>query len=195
MSLVVVGAVLYAVFRGREHGEHKGGGKDAYFYIVCFLALMPLFWGVADLGRVILEDKWDTRTYYSYSSRSAEDDLRRVSMRMSAIVVALPLFAFHWHKASSRKKEETDWDSRKTYTMGVLIVSTLLVLVVGIWLVYHGFNAVLGVATQDVKAQMAYALPYAATAAGVWLWHIRLWQGKEKTGEIAEAPKPLERGA
>jgi cell division protein FtsW (lipid II flippase) len=98
---------------------------------------------------------------------------------MSAIVVALPLFAFHWHKASNKSRAEMDWESRKTYTMAVLIISTVIMLVVGIWLVYNGFNAILGVADSYMKQQLAYALPYAVTAVGVWLWHMKIWQGRE----------------
>ncbi|OGD02969.1 hypothetical protein A3D85_01760 [Candidatus Amesbacteria bacterium RIFCSPHIGHO2_02_FULL_47_9] len=179
MGLAILGVVLYAVFRPKEKSEGHGG-KDAYFYIVMFLALMPLFWGVADLGRLGLEGVWDIRSSYTYGQRSAEDQARRISLRMSAIVVALPVYVFHWYKAGSRKKEEMDWGSKRSYMVAVLILSLILVLTVGIWLVYQGFNALLGAVSRDVKQQVAYALPYAVVSAAVWGWHMKGWQELKK---------------
>jgi len=189
MTLAVIGVILYAIFRPRAKSEQHG--KDAYFYIVAFVVLMPLFWGVADMGRLMLQQAWGLgQPSYVYSSvrssGSYEANLRAISLRMSTIVVALPLFVFHLWKPSSRKREDMDWSSRKAYSLAVLLLATLMVLVTGIWLVYQGFNFALGVPGTDAKEQLAYVLPYATASLAVWGYHMRMWRAVDVKAEPAK---------
>ncbi|KKU55617.1 hypothetical protein A3H89_00805 [Candidatus Amesbacteria bacterium RIFCSPLOWO2_02_FULL_48_11] len=171
IGLAIIGGIVYLVFRPK--GQAGDEGRDAYFYIVAFLGLVILFWAAADLGRVILEQQWVTDIYW----RGRQDEtLRKVSLRLATILVTLPVFAFHWFKASMKSGEEMDQSSRKNYAVTVLVLSSLVVLGAGTGLVYQGLNSLLGVGEGDYRI-WAYLVPYATTGVLVWLTHFRVWQG------------------
>ncbi|KKU99425.1 MAG: hypothetical protein UY33_C0032G0019 [Candidatus Amesbacteria bacterium GW2011_GWA1_48_9] len=107
IGLAIIGGIVYLVFRPK--GQAGDEGRDAYFYIVAFLGLVILFWAAADLGRVILEQQWVTDIYW----RGRQDEtLRKVSLRLATILVTLPVFAFHWFKASMKSGEEMDQECK-----------------------------------------------------------------------------------
>jgi len=183
MVLVILGGVGYMILHRSGKSDNPNNGRDAFFYIIAFLTLMPLFWAIADLFRVVLEQLWGSgSSSYNYGVRNTsyyyEQSVKKISMRLATLVVALPVYAFHWFKANSRSKEEMDIASRKTYTMAVLILSTILILTMGTWLVYQGFNSMMGLNTMQ-GTEMAFALPYTVMALAVWLGHYRIMHESE----------------
>lgn len=176
-SLIFIGGVLYLIFRGRgERGENHG--KDAYFYVVCFLGLAMLVWGLADCFRLVLSQWW-TEGYPAAFPLSYESYIKQIAMRLSVIVVSLPVYAFHWARVMNKSGVERDAGSRRMYLGAVLIISLAVVLSVGTWLVYQGFLLVLG-AGSTRGSELAFALPYTVTAAIVWTWHFGLWREGER---------------
>jgi len=167
---------VYALFRPREKGEKRGW--DLYYYIVIFISIALLFWAISDLGRVWLEQLWNTGTSYYYQASRSDIFLRRISLRLSTLLVALPIFAFHYTKATLKKDEELDYHSRKTYAMMVLILSSLVVLGCGTGLVYQGMNFALGVSEKPTQA-LAFFIPYTISGLMVWVMHYRIWQVAE----------------
>src|SRR3989344_1865301 len=174
--LAVAGAIVYALFRPREKGEKRGW--DLYYYIVIFISIALLFWAISDLGRVWLEQLWNTGTSYYYQASRSDIFLRRISLRLSTLLVALPIFAFHYTKATLKKDEELDYHSRKTYAMMVLILSSLVVLGCGTGLVYQGMNFALGVSEKPPQA-LAFFIPYTISGLMVCVMHYRIWQVAE----------------
>lgn len=183
-SLLVLGAILYFIFRPREGQAH---GKDTYFYVVSFVVLMVLTWAVTDLLRIMLEQILGVGdSVYSYSRTSSSSQaelLRRVSLRLSTLVVALPIWAFHWYKVSMKKKEEIDVHSRKSYALAMMVITTLWVIGTGTGLVYLGFNAMLGVG-ENANRAIPYLLPYSMAGVILWVSHYQVWRRiKEEAGQ------------
>jgi hypothetical protein len=193
MPLLIAGAVLFFVFRNRGE-KAENAGKDAYYYVISFILVMVLYWAVADLFRIILEQVLGvgaaaSRYSYSYSSGtgSQENLLRGVSLRLSTILVGFPIWAFHWYKASKKPKEEMDYHSRKSYAFVIMVMTSFGVIGTGIGLVYQTMNAVLGVG-QNISESMAYLLPYALAGAGVWIGHYLVWKEAKGANTVISAP-------
>jgi hypothetical protein len=175
MMLVIVGVVLYLIFRPKA----SGAGKDAYYYIISFMALVLLYWAAADVVRVILERLWNSGTYYGGDLSTI---LQKISLRLSTFVVGFPVWAFHWYKAVMKKEADIDISSRKSYATAILFISTLIILGAGTGLVYQGFNALLGIG-KDAEKTLAYLIPYTALAVGMWLMHYKMWAHKRNVVE------------
>lgn len=186
LVLVIIAAILFIVFRPKDKGENQG--RDAYFYLVSFISLALLYWAISDLVRVWLSEAWGVgnRSYYSYygggGSSYQQDTLRNISLRLSTIMVALPVYIFHWYKAIMKKREDWDVQSRKSYCLGVLVLTSLMVLGGGTGMVYQGTNSLLGVSSSAAES-LAWLVPYTLSAVGLWLVHFKIWR------EVAEVKK------
>lgn len=180
LGLFLIGGVVYMVFKPRQ--RHGTEGRDGYFYIVGFIGLLVLCWGIGDLGRILLEGPLGIVNRYA----SSESELRRVSLRLSALLVALPVWAFHWIKASSKTHELMDWFSRKVYATATLVISSLALLGFGSGLVYQGLNSALGISMN--KEAMSFFLPYSVVAFVVWILHFKIYREVRETTEVAPTP-------
>lgn len=184
--LAIIGVLISEVVRPGKDKAKKFG--DGYFYFMAFVALLVLYWGVADLFRIILEKVWIggiTPRYVDYgyanTSYAYETWLRGISLRVSAILVAVPIWLFHWHKATSKAKEEMDIAGHQTYLFAVVIVMGLSSIGMLIGALYFGVNAMLGISLSDDEFEtFAYLLPYSLGAVGLWWAHWRIWQAKRK---------------
>lgn len=206
IPVVIVGAIIYAIFRPKDHNTGVSN-RDALFYVLMFLALIPLFWGTADLGRIILENLWkdpvmNISTQYGNQGVAPmlyrapimaprqdvnlTDNLRQVSLRISAIVVALPLFVWAWLKVTRRRSEERDLASQRSYATAVLVISSPVLIIMGVWVVYQLLNALLGVAETTVREQLIYLLPYSSVLAVVWLTHYLMRSSTDKENKLGE---------
>lgn len=178
IGIAILGGIVYVLIR--PHGGESHGGRDIYFYVVAFITLCLIYWAVADLFRVKLEEWWETGSRYT----TVDSDLRRLSLRLSTLVVALPVWAFHWFKAVMKPVEEQDKASRRLYTVSVLVLLSLILLGTGTGLVYQGFNSLLGISGTDAREALTFMLPYGVVTAGVWGWHMKMYLGmKEKKME------------
>lgn len=175
--IVILGGAAFLLFRNKGGGERRGW--DAYFYIVAFITLGLLFWAVADLVRIGLEGLWEKSTAINYAygrvvSTSSSTELRRITMRLATILVALPIWAWHFFKTQHQPAAKQDLFSKKIYAGAVLFICTLLGLGMGSGMVYEVLNSIVGVS--DGSESLAYFIPYFAAAAGTWVWHYKLWQ-------------------
>lgn len=188
--LAIVGLVSLL---GRHGSETKKRITDSYFYFMAFVAILVLYWGVADLFRVILEKWWvggvsSSTSYYRYQATNyaQEQWLRGLSLRVSAILVSLPIWFFHWHKAISKAKEEIDEVGKKSYAFAIVLIMGLSSIGMLIGALYLGVNALLGITLSgDEKQSLAFLLPYSIGALALWLSHWKIWhEGRAK--EMAE---------
>lgn len=193
VPILIIGSILFFIFRNRDKGENVG--KDAYYYVISFILVLVLYWALADLLRIVMEQMLGvnnslTRSYSGYySSTSAQESLlRSVSLRLSAILVGFPIWAFHWYKASKKPAAEIDYHSRKSYSFVIMIMMALGVIGTSTGLVYQVMNAILGV-SQDVSQAVSYLLPYATVGAGMWVGHYLVWK---QAKEILVVVKPKE---
>jgi hypothetical protein len=196
LVLVIIAAVLFLVFKPKEKGENQG--RDAYFYLVSFISLALLYWALSDLVRVWLSEAWGVgnRSYYSYyggGNTYQQDTLRNISLRLSTIMVALPVYIFHWYKAIMKKREEWDVQSRKSYCLGVLVLTSLMILGGGTGMVYQATNSMLGVSSSAAES-LAWLIPYTLSAAGLWVVHFKFWRevSEIKKEVVLEKPEALE---
>lgn len=183
--------ILYLATKEESSIESNGedtmahGMKRAYFYIFSFITLGILFFGVADLIRVLLE-------YGSESSRQTMESIKgygssynysqasftkNVSFRLATIIVTLPIWLFHWtHLLGNLKKLQDPRDIRltfkahKIYLYLILGLTLITIIVFGIWFVYQILNIILGATTFEMRA-FAAPLGYTATAIAVFVYH------------------------
>ncbi len=185
IPLLLIGGIGYLIFRPRD--KEPNAGRDAYFYIVAMISLFVLYWGISDLLRLILNQLWNsgssyTSEVYRYGSYGASntDLLRNLAGRISAIIIALPFWAFHWFKASGRRAEEMDNYSRRIYSIIILILSSTEVMIGGTILVYQAVTALLGV-NSDTLGVVAGLLPYTTGAVILWTLHYPEWKKSGKS--------------
>lgn len=166
--IVLVGVLAFGLAVFRHSGERKVGSKHGYFYIMSFLALVALYWAFADIGRLVLSKMMDKLPYYLASNYT-----RDFSLRISTIIVALPIFVFHWAGANPKDKEKIDHEGRRTFSMAVMILAGTVTLIGGTRLVYETVNSVLGVVT---TSPLEMILPYVLPAAVLWVWNYKIWK-------------------
>ena len=189
LGVIVFGVVgLVAIF-GKPGSAAKRRFSDGYFYFMAFVTLMVLYLALADLARLILEKWWlggispNTSTYvYSgyVPSRSLvntqEQWLRGLSLRVSAILVSLPIWFFHLHKAIAKSKEEIDESGKRAYSFAFVLVMGLSSIGMLIGAMYLGVNAMLGITLSlGEKQALAYLLPYSIGALTLWWVHWKMW--------------------
>ncbi len=191
VALIIWG--ISAMAKSGTTGKRKFG--DGYFYFMAFVALMVLYWGVADLFRIILEKWWlggvspstGYNTYGRTASYANEQWLRGLSLRVSAILVSVPIWLFHWHKAVSRPKEEIDEAGRRAYNFAIVLVFGLSSIGMLIGALYLGVNALLGITLNSGEKQsLAYLLPYSLGSLALWWSHWKVWHAA-RTEEMAAA--------
>ena len=199
-AIIVIVAVVISALRRPVNKDNMRKFGDGYFYFMAFVALFVIYWGAADLIRIILEKAWlggitpgyDSYNYYSNTPNYAyEQWLRGISLRVSAVLVAFPIWFFHWHKATSRPKEEVDVSGKRAYTFAVVLVMGLSSIGMLIGAMYLGINSLLGITLSSGEIQaLAYLLPYSVGALGLWYFHWKIWHAGRQE-ELAEAKKEV----
>jgi hypothetical protein len=183
LGLIVFAIVgLVAIF-GRQGSTTKRKFSDGYFYFMAFISLMVLYWGLADLVRVILEKWWvggisatSSYRYVGAVNYAQEQWLRGLSLRVSAILVSLPMWFFHLHKAVSKSKEEVDESGKRAYSFAFVLVMGLSTIGMLIGSLYLGMNAILGITLSSGEKQgLAFLLPYSIGSLLLWWIHWRMW--------------------
>lgn len=185
------------------------GIKRAYFYIFSFVTLGILFFGIADLMRVILDFNWGGQVVESFGqtfSLTRDSFSRNVSFRLATIVVTLPIWFFHWfHLETNLGKIEDSHElkitfrTHKSYLYLVSGITLVIIIIFGIWFVYQFLNLLLGVS--DIRLR-SFAAPvgYTLTALITFVYHFSILRSKqfqdveEKVATLPTptAPKPAE---
>lgn len=205
--------VFYLATKGEEGTEYKEedflaqGIKRAYFYIFSFITLAILFFGVADLVRVILDFNWGGGEVESFGrtfSFTRDSFSRNVSFRLATIIVALPIWFFHWlHLENNLPKVEDPHELRitfrthKSYLYLVSGITLVVVIIFGIWFVYQLLNLLLGVS--DIRLR-SFAAPigYTLSSLVTFFYHFSILRGKsfggveERVSALPAPSKPTE---
>ena len=190
--LNIIILIAYLALRSEEGAEYSEegilgqGAKRAYFFIFSFITLGVLFWGVADLIRVILEYNWTgAEVGRSYIRYSPDSFTRSVALRLASVIVALPIWFFHWYNLSEHfpKSEETaDFKiTFKTFKNYLYLISGLtlaIVLVFGIWFVYQGLAFFLG-ASNITVGSFAAPVGYTTVALVAFIYHFSVLRGSK----------------
>ena len=179
------------------------GIKRAYFYIFSFIALGILFFGIADLIRVFLDFNWGGPTFETFGrtlSLTKDSFSRNVSFRLATIIVALPIWFFHWsYLANNLTKVEDPHDLRitfrthKSYLYLVSGITLGIIIIFGIYFVYQFLNLLLGVSDIKIKS-FAAPVGYALTALATFIYHFTLLKAKgfqEIEKKVISFPQPL----
>ena len=172
VPLAILGIIVY--FFVKKGGGLAEGRKHAYFYLISFISLAILYWAISDLFRVVFGEWTDVSSASSVYAR--EKLLRQIAGRLSAIVVAFPIWAFHWMKANPPKDKGLDYGSRKVYSLVVVFCLIIIMLITWSTLLYYVFTWALGVSDNSLKEVLPGFFAYAVNATGVWVWHFRMWR-------------------
>lgn len=180
VPLAIIILVVYLIFRKRGNGGINW--HHAYYYLVSFITLGILFWAVPDLIRLLLEKyvfiETTSSTYYSLSRSSSQNIfLKRISIRLSAIIVAFPVWGFHWMKANPPYPEKINQKSKKAYSLSVVIVTMIFMLIAWPYLLYTLISKFLGVSDSNINEILSFSIPYTFTATFLWLTHFKIWKG------------------
>lgn len=183
-----IGLLVYLLIRGEkkyEDSEEGGewfmahGAKRGYFFLISFIALGVLYFGVADLIRVLLAHNWSGETISSYSRYYSSDDSfpKTVSLRLATVIVSFPLWILHWFhiqdqlpKVQDVYEQKLTFRAQRGYLYMVSGISALAVLVTGIWLIYQILSLLLG-ATDVTLQSFGAPLGYGLTSIGVFVYH------------------------
>lgn len=188
----ILGLIIWFFIRGEGTAETREGGeksmahgaKRAYFYLISFISLAVLFFGVADLIRVILEYSWTGQVinssgvtnYYNYGKDSF---VKSVSFRLATIIVSFPLWLFHWlhiedqlPKVEELREQKISFKTNRNYLYLVSGLSALLFLIFGIWLLTVILSFLLG-ATGGGLRELGAPLGYGLASAVTFVFHFQ----------------------
>lgn len=172
IPLSVFCLIFYFVVR-KSH-ESRGGVRHAYYYFVSFLTLAILYWAFSDLIRLVWTQDSNSYSYTYYNS--SERFLKAIAGRLSAIIISLPVWAFHWMKATPPQGEAVDVVSRKSYALFVVICTIVIMLATWSFLFYYLITWALGVAETDIARNLPGLISYSIPATALWLWHFNMWR-------------------
>ena len=146
IPIAIIALIFYSVIRKR--GGEGVNLQHAYYYLVSFITLGILFWAVSDLLRLLLKqyvfvDTTNYTTSYRYTPTSQNTFLKGIAGRLAAMIVAFPIWGFHWMKANPTQPDEIDKKSRKSYALSVVVVTMIFILVGWPYLVYTMISKVL----------------------------------------------------
>lgn len=188
--------VIYLLVR-KDASTQEGGevvmslAKRGYFYVMSFIMLLILYWALADFLHLIFSSVSGTTSTYLLNAYK-----RDLSLRLSAVIVTLPLWLFHWSKAISKPESTLNLASRlnilkgqRSYLLVVLGLFGLLFLVFGTVLVYQMINYLLGVSNQTIK-ELGVPLGYGLLAGIIWLYHYLQFQKVSHSLHQAETGEP-----
>lgn len=179
--------IIYLATKGRseieyeEEEQNMGQGiKRAYFYIFSFITLGILFFGVADLIRVILDFNLlgsQTENFGRSYLHTRDSFTRNVSFRLATIIVALPIWFFHWmHLEDNLPKIQDPYELKitfrtyKSYLYLVSGISLAVIIIFGIWFVYQLLNLLLGVSNIKLGS-FAAPIGYTITSLAIFAYH------------------------
>lgn len=181
IPLAIIAGIFYLIIKKRDTSGEGVDLQHAYFYLVSFITLGILFWAVSDLLRLLLKqyvfiEKVSSVSYYSYSSSSYNSFLKALAGRLAAIIVAFPIWGFHWMKANPPQPDDIDKRSRKSYALSVVVVTMIIILVGWPYLLYTLISKVLGVEDKNISNILASSIPYTISATILWFTHFRIWK-------------------
>lgn len=195
--IVPIGAIFLYIatkdetsLQSNEEDTMAQGMKRAYFYIFSFITLGILFFGVADLIRVLLEygsrNSGVSQDMYRYSyGYTQESFTRNVSFRLATIIVTLPIWLFHWfHLLGNIKKLQDPRELRltfkthKSYLYLILGLTLITIIIFGIWFVYQILNFILGASSLQLR-DFAAPLGYTLTSLAVFSYHFWILRSRE----------------
>jgi hypothetical protein len=171
VPLLIIGMVFY--FASRHRKNETGSPRHAYYYYAIFMALAILYIALSDLIR-LLSNTWLISDNYN-SLYMQQSLLRQIAGRLSAILVALPFWAFHWMKANP-PDGKIDKYSKRTYSLFVVIILSMNILVGWSFLFYFLITWALGVMESDFLENIIVMLSYAIPGTFIWIWHFISWR-------------------
>lgn len=171
IPLTIFCLIFYFIVRKSHEGS--SGVRHAYYYFVSFLTLAVLYWAVADFIRIIWANNSSVASQYYYND--SDRYLRSIAGRLSAIIISLPVYAFHWMKATP-PDGEIDVLSRKTYALGIVICSIVIMLVSWSFLFYYLITWALGVAEPGYSQTVPGLVSYSVPATLIWILHFNIWR-------------------
>lgn len=154
------------------------GAKRGYFFLISLISLGVLFFGVADLVRILVEHNWLGGGSISYSGYYSQDSfIRSVSFRLATVIVAFPVWILHWFhildqlpKVSDPHEQKLTFRVFRAYLYLISGISAVFVLIFGIWLLTIILNFLLG-ATGGTWQELGKPLGYGLTSILVFFYH------------------------
>jgi hypothetical protein len=172
----VVGLIFIfvkAVFGGSKNESKYNSARRGYYYLVSFITLCAVYFSFNELLSLVLTALADANPAgYSYDTFA-----RAVALRTATLLVAIPVFAYHWmiaNKKLSMEDQEVrqyEVNQRRSYVQLVLVIATLILLVVGARFLYLGLLLALGVSGTNL-ASFFYPLAYTLGTSFVWGYHL-----------------------
>ena len=179
IPLAILALIFYLIIR--KGGNEAGRMHHAYYYLISFISLAILFWAVSDLTRLLLKqfifiDKGSSLVFNPLSTTAYNTFLKGISAKIAAIIVAFPVWGFHWMKANPPRPEEVDVKSRRTYSISIVVITMIIMLIGWPFLIYTVISKVLGVEDRNVSDILSTFIPYTISATALWLMHFIMWR-------------------
>lgn len=183
------------VFGGVKGHNKIDSVKRGYYYLISFITLAVIYFSFSDLLSLIMTSVANSmgwlnpqtgygmdavyRSSYNPYTYSYESFARALALRAATLIVAIPVFAYHWATAS---KEITTEDQelrayevaeRKKYLQIILTISTIILLVVGVRFIYLVLLLALGVSGSTLQ-EFVTPCAYTVSTLSVWYYHLRM---------------------
>jgi hypothetical protein len=165
--------VLYLITK-KSHPD-SGGPKHSIYYLMSFVTLLVLYWAVCDLIRIIFNNG-----LLSVTNSFSDLFFHQVEWRLASILVALPLWAFHFMKAFPPKNFPVDLGSRKVYALAVTLCSVFII--IPGWIIILYSLMLIGMRESLWVDLILSISSYITIATLLWLVHFKMWKKlNEKT--------------
>jgi len=194
-----IGLAIYLLTKGEKIDKTEEGGdwfmahgaKRAYFYLISFISLAVLFFGVADLIRIVLAYDWGgqaidygSSVYRSYNY-GKDSFVKSVSFRLATVIVSFPLWLFHWlhigdqlPKVEDSREQKISFKTHRGYLYLVSGLSALLFLIFGIWLLTVILSFLLGARGGGLR-ELGAPLGYGLASAVVFVFHFQALKSQQ----------------
>jgi hypothetical protein len=152
----------------------QAGVRRLYFYVVAAVSLAILASSLAGLLRVMVDSALQVPSIGPGSTR------RDIANYLSMLIVALPVWLYHWSTAQALMAgpggpDEARSTTRRWYLYLVAFAGLIVLLVSGAWIVYDLVLVVLGrPLDRQLQAEIGRLLANSLVAMGVLWYHRRL---------------------
>ena len=98
--ILIVGLIVWAILRRREKTTSQPSSKHNLLFIISFLTFLMVYFGLAQVFRIVFELLSGTSTAYEWdlTSRLGNSTRSELALWLSLTIVGAPIFGFIWSR-------------------------------------------------------------------------------------------------
>jgi len=157
--ILIVGLIVWAILRRREKTTSQPSSKHNLLFIISFLTFLMVYFGLAQVFRIVFELLSGTSTAYEWdlTSRLGNSTRSELALWLSLTIVGAPIFGFIWSrikkilKTLSGKEALIESSAKNQVSTLAIWLSSLISLLVLVYFVYVALTFLLQVSSYQLS--------------------------------------------